>query len=52
MQDEETVEEAVTLAKEIATENNMTVLVAGGLFLSIEAMQVLKSENPLNLNFF
>lgn len=49
---EDTIEEAMRHALKYASENNMTVLVAGGLFLAIEAMQVLNEEDPKDLHFF
>ena len=47
-----TIEEAVRLAKKYATEHNMIVLIAGGLFLAVEAMEVLKGNDPQELCFF
>jgi dihydrofolate synthase / folylpolyglutamate synthase len=48
----DTIEQAVTLARDIAVERHMTVLIAGGLFLAIEAMQSLAGEDPQALQFF
>lgn len=47
-----TIEQALTLARDLALKRDMTVLVAGGLFLAIEAMQTLAGENPQDLRFF
>ena len=47
-----TIEQAVALAREMAIERKMTVLVAGGLFLAIEAMQAWAGEDPQALQFF
>lgn len=47
-----TIEEAVAHAVDYAREHNMTVLVAGGLFLSMEAAQALRGKNPKDLHFF
>lgn len=46
------IEQAVTLAKEIAINQDMTVLVAGGLFLSVEFREALLGHNPKNLRFY
>jgi dihydrofolate synthase/folylpolyglutamate synthase len=48
----EPIEEAVRLAEQIAREQGMTVLVAGGLFLAIEAMVALQGGDPQRLCFF
>ncbi len=48
----ETIEKAVVMAKDIAIGNKMKVLVAGGLFLSAEVIQVLQGENPQRIQFF
>ena len=40
------------MATKIATEQDMTVLVAGGLFLAIEFMQAFRGEDPQALQFF
>jgi dihydrofolate synthase/folylpolyglutamate synthase len=47
----ETIEEAVALGIKLARENDMTILVAGGLFLAIEAAQAFRGENPRELHF-
>jgi len=47
-----TIEEAIAHAVDYAREHNMTVLVAGGLFLSIEAAHALRGKNPRDLHFF
>ncbi len=47
-----TIEQALTLARDLALKRNMTILVAGGLFLAIEALQTLAGENPQDLRFF
>lgn len=44
--------EAMNAAVERARRDNMLVLVAGGLFLSIEAAAVLRGENAKDLRFF
>ena len=49
---EPTIEEAVAHAVDYAREHNMTVLVGGGLFLSMEAAQALRGKNPQDLHFF
>lgn len=49
---ESNIDKAMQRAIEYASENGMTVLVAGGLFLAIEAMQALNGENPQDLRFF
>jgi len=46
------IEEAMRRALDYASKNDMTVLVAGGLFLSIEATHALKGKNPQGLHFF
>lgn len=46
------IETAVTLAQDLARKNDMTVLVAGGLFLAIEAMYALQGRDPQSLQFF
>jgi dihydrofolate synthase/folylpolyglutamate synthase len=48
----ESIEEAVELACEIALQKGMTVLVAGGLFLAVEASQAFRGEDPRALRFF
>ena len=48
----ETIEKAVVMAKDIAIGNKMKVLVAGGLFLSAEVIQVLQGKNPQRIQFF
>ncbi|HAC64903.1 MAG TPA: hypothetical protein DCF68_15570 [Cyanothece sp. UBA12306] len=48
----ETIEKAIQMAKEIAKQNQMKVLIAGGLFLVAEAIQVLEGKNPQNIQFF
>ena len=47
-----TVEEAMAMAREQAATEGMRVLVAGVLFLSIEAAQVLRGHDPRDLHFF
>jgi dihydrofolate synthase / folylpolyglutamate synthase len=47
-----TIEEAIAHAIDYAREHNMTVLVAGGLFLSMEAAHALRGRNPRDLHFF
>ncbi len=47
-----TIEEAMHRALEYASKNNMTVLVAGGLFLSMEAAHSIRGSNPKDLHFF
>jgi dihydrofolate synthase/folylpolyglutamate synthase len=47
-----TIEQAMTLALAIAKAKGMTVLVAGGLFLSIEAKHALQGGDPQQLRFF
>jgi len=47
-----TIEEAMLMARAQAVENQMTVMVAGGLFLSIEAAQTLRGNDPRSLHFF
>jgi hypothetical protein len=47
-----TIEQALTLARDLALKRDMTILVAGGLFLAIEALQTLAGENPQDLRFF
>jgi len=47
-----TIEKAVALAREMAVERKMTVLIAGGLFLAIEAMQAWAGGDPRALQFF
>jgi dihydrofolate synthase/folylpolyglutamate synthase len=49
---EATIEEAMRHALEYAAKNGMTVLVAGGLFLSMEAAHALRGNNPQDLRFF
>lgn len=49
---EERIEDAMALAVARAREQDMVVLVAGGLFLSIEATQALRGEDPRGLRFF
>ncbi len=46
------IEEAVTLSQRIALDQNMTVLVAGGLFLSIEFRESLHGRDPKKLRFY
>ncbi len=48
----DTIEQAVALARDMTIDRKMTVLVAGGLFLAIEAMQSLAGEDPQALRFF
>jgi dihydrofolate synthase/folylpolyglutamate synthase len=47
-----TIEEAVGHAVEYAKQNKLTVLVAGGLFLSMEAAYALSGLNAKDLQFF
>jgi dihydrofolate synthase/folylpolyglutamate synthase len=47
-----TIEEAMHHALEYAAKNSMTILVAGGLFLSMEAAHALRGSNPKDLHFF
>ncbi|MEN3333950.1 MAG: dihydrofolate synthase / folylpolyglutamate synthase [Blastocatellia bacterium] len=47
-----TIEEAMRMARAQAVENQMTVMVAGGLFLSIEAVEALRGNDPRSLHFF
>lgn len=46
-----TIEQATALALKLAKENNMTILVAGGLFLAIEAMVAFQGNDPQALRF-
>lgn len=48
----DTIEKAVVIAKEIAVRHQMKVLVAGGLFLSAEVIQVLQGKDPQKIKFF
>jgi dihydrofolate synthase/folylpolyglutamate synthase len=48
----DSVDEAVPLARRIASERGLTVLVAGGLFLAVEARTVLMGRDPSGLQFF
>ena len=47
-----TITKATQLAVEYASRNKMTVVIAGGLFLSIEAAQALRGHDPEDLQFF
>jgi len=47
----ETIEQAVVMAKDLAIRYKMKVLVAGGLFLSAEFIQVLQGEDPRAIQF-
>ncbi len=47
-----TIEDAVQMAQDYAKDNNMSVLIAGGLFLAVEAMEALKGNDPQKLVFF
>jgi dihydrofolate synthase/folylpolyglutamate synthase len=47
-----TIEQAMTLARALAVERGLTILVAGGLFLSIEAERAWKGLDPQALRFF
>ncbi len=47
-----TMEEAVSLAREIADRRGMTVIVAGGLFLSIEFLTAWRGSDPRRLRFY
>ncbi len=49
---DQTIEEAMRHAVDYAQQNDMTILVAGGLFLSMEAAHVLRGNNPKDLQFF
>lgn len=46
------IEEAMSIAIQRAKESGMTILVAGGLFLAIEAQQVIQGKDPQQLHFF
>jgi dihydrofolate synthase/folylpolyglutamate synthase len=46
------IEGAVARAVELAGSHGMSVLIAGGLFLAIEAAQALRGEEPRSLRFF
>lgn len=46
-----TIEQATSLALELAKKNDMTILVAGGLFLAIEAMRAFQGKDPQALHF-
>ena len=48
----ETIEEAVKKVNEIARGRDMTVLVAGGLFLAVEAGEAFAGRDPRRLRFF
>jgi dihydrofolate synthase/folylpolyglutamate synthase len=48
----DTIEMAMSLAMTRAQKKGMTVLVAGGLFLSIEAQQAVNNRDPKALKFF
>lgn len=48
----DTIEEAVEGGVQFAKQNEMDVLIAGGLFLAIEARVVLEGNDPKQLNFF
>ncbi len=47
-----TIEQALHLALDISTKQSMTVLVAGGLFLSMEAKLTLSGLDPQGIRFF
>ena len=47
-----TIEQAMTLARSLATERGLTILVAGGLFLAIEAACAWRGQDPQTLRFF
>lgn len=47
-----TIEQAMVMARAQAAEKQMTVMVAGGLFLSIEAVEALRGNDPRSLHFF
>ena len=47
-----TIEAAMQMARAQAADSQMTVLVAGGLFLSIEAAEALRGNDPRSLHFF
>ncbi len=48
----ETIEAGVAQALQIATEREMTVVIAGGLFFAMEAMAVVRGDDPRGLRFF
>ncbi len=48
----ETIEEAVARALPLAREQDMVIVIAGGLFLSIEAIQAYHGQDPKQLRFF
>ena len=47
-----TIEDAAKLARQLAESSGMTVLVAGGLFLSIEFQTAWNGSDPQRLNFY
>jgi dihydrofolate synthase/folylpolyglutamate synthase len=47
-----TIEEAVLLARELANRRGLTVIVAGGLFLSIEFLTAWRGSDPRHLRFY
>ena len=47
-----TIEGAMSTACSLAKTHDMDILVAGGLFLSIEATQSLRGNDPQTLRFF
>jgi dihydrofolate synthase / folylpolyglutamate synthase len=49
---EPTIEGAVARAVSLAGSRGMAVLIAGGLFLAVEAAQALRGEEPQALRFF
>ena len=46
-----TIEDAVTIAQALASQQNLKVLVAGGLFLAAEFTQALQGKDPQALHF-
>lgn len=46
------IDAAVPLARRLARERGLTVLVAGGLFLAVEARAVVAGRDPASLRFF
>ncbi len=47
-----TIEEAILMAKKMATDENTDVLVVGGLFLAVEVAAFLEGRVPKDLSFF
>ncbi|WP_298423437.1 Mur ligase family protein [uncultured Kordia sp.] len=48
----ETIEESIDFSKSYAKQHDMEILIAGGLFLSIEAYHYINGNIPSNLHFF